>query len=83
MLLQRSVRVHTFHRHLLYGYFERFKRLFVVIAKKSLAHFTNQLLVVVDKVKQDLLNAGTGSKSKFGLMPPKLEIGLLPSKENS
>jgi glycosyltransferase involved in cell wall biosynthesis len=81
--LQHSIRVHTFHGHLLNGYFGRFKRSLVVIAEKFLAFFTHQLLAVGDKVRQDLLNAGIGSKGKFGLMPPGLAIGTLPDKEDS
>ena len=41
--LQRSIRVHTFHGHLLNGYFGSFKRLLVVLAEKSLATITEQL----------------------------------------
>jgi len=81
--LHRSIRVHTFHGHLLNGYFGSFKRTLVVIAEKSLALITQQLLAVGDKVRQDLLEAGIGSKEKFGLMPPGLVIGNLPSKTDS
>jgi glycosyltransferase involved in cell wall biosynthesis len=81
--LQPSIRVHTFHGHLLNGYFGPFKRTLVVIAEKSLAFFTDELLAVGDKVRQDLLNAGIGSKNKFGLMPPGLGIGSLLPKGDS
>ena len=81
--LRRSIRVHTFHGHLLNGYFGSFKRSLVVIAEKFLALFTNELLAVGDKVRQDLLNAGIGSKDKFGLMPPGLGIGSLSPKSDS
>jgi glycosyltransferase involved in cell wall biosynthesis len=81
--LQSSIRVHTFHGHLLNGYFGSFKRLLVVIAEKFLALFTHQLLAVGDKVRQDLLNAGIGTKDKFGLMPPGLAIGVLPDRKES
>ena len=81
--LQPSIRVHTFHGHLLNGYFGPFKRSLVVIAEKFLAHFTHQLLAVGDKVRQDLLNAGIGTKDKFGLMPPGLTIGVLPDRKES
>jgi len=80
---QRSIRVHTFHGHLLNGYFGSFKRLLVVITEKSLAAITRQLLAVGDKVRADLLKAGIGTKEKFGLMPPGLEIGILPQKTES
>jgi glycosyltransferase involved in cell wall biosynthesis len=81
--LQSSIRVHTFHGHLLNGYFGSFKRSLVVIAEKFLALFTHQLLAVGDKVRQDLLNAGIGTKDKFGLMPPGLAIGVLPDRKES
>jgi glycosyltransferase involved in cell wall biosynthesis len=81
--LHPSIRVHTFHGHLLDGYFGQFKRSLVVIAEKFLALLTHQLLAVGDKVRQDLLNAGIGSKNKFGLMPPGLAIGVLPDRQDS
>ena len=77
---QQSVRVHTFHGHLLNGYFGSFKRALVVIAEKILAIFTHQLLAVGDRVRQDLLAARIGNSKKFGLMPPGLDIGTLPNK---
>ncbi len=81
--LQPAIRVHTFHGHLLNGYFGPFKRSLVVIAEKFLALFTHQLLAVGDKVRQDLLSAGIGTNEKFGLMPPGLSIGVLPDKQES
>lgn len=81
--MQSSIRVHTFHGHLLSGYFSALKRSLVVIAERSLALFTDQLLAVGNKVRQDLLKAGIGRKEKFSLMPPGLEIGNLPDKTES
>ena len=80
---QKSIRVHTFHGHLLNGYFGSFKKMLVVIAEKFLAFTTQQLLAVGEKVRQDLLEAGIGSKEKFGLMPPGLKINKLPPKTES
>jgi glycosyltransferase involved in cell wall biosynthesis len=81
--LQPSIRVHTFHGHLLNGYFGWFKRQLVIVAEKFLATFTHQLLAVGDKVRQDLLAVGIGSPKKFDLMPPGLEIGALPNRVES
>ncbi len=81
--LHPSIRVHTFHGHLLNGYFGSFKRLLVVLAEKILAMFSHQLLAVGDKVRQDLLAAGVGTLKKFSLMPPGLQISGLPSKKAS
>lgn len=81
--LRPAIRIHTFHGHLLNGYFGPLKRTLVLIAEKFLAFFTHQLLAVGNKVGEDLLRAGIGSKSKFRLMPPGLVIGDLPSREKS
>ena len=78
--LQSSIRVHTFHGHLLNGYFGFIKRFLIVIAEKTLAIATDQLLAVGDKVRQDLLQAGIGEIKSFGLMPPGLAIDTLPAK---
>jgi glycosyltransferase involved in cell wall biosynthesis len=81
--LHPSIRVHTFHGHLLNGYFGRFKRTLVVFAEKILGLLTDQLLAVGERVRQDLLQAGIGTKEKFGLMPPGLILGLLPGQKES
>ena len=81
--LQPSIRVHTFHGHLLNGYFGTLKRSLIIIAEKILGLFTDELLAVGDKVRQDLLAVGIGNLNKFGLMPPGLEIGRLPNKMES
>lgn len=80
---QPSIRLHTFHGHLLNGYFGAFKRRLVIIAEKVLAVFTHELLAVGNKVRQDLLAVGIGNPSKFSLMPPGLELGKLPNKAES
>jgi glycosyltransferase involved in cell wall biosynthesis len=81
--LQSSIRVHTFHGHLLYGYFGIYKKSLVILAEKILALFTDQLLAVGDKVRQDLLAAGIGKSEKFELMPPGLQIAMLPNKKDA
>jgi glycosyltransferase involved in cell wall biosynthesis len=81
--LHPSIRIHTFHGHLLNGYFGRFKRLLIVLAEKSLAIFTIQLLAVGDRVREDLLQAGIGTRASFALMPPGLSISALPEKNAS
>jgi glycosyltransferase involved in cell wall biosynthesis len=78
-----SIRVHTFHGHLLNGYFGSFKRFLVVLTEKILAMFSHQLLAVGDKVRQDLLEVGVGTLKKFSLMPPGLQVNDLPNKAES
>jgi len=78
--LHPSIRVHTFHGHLLNGYFGPFTKTLIVLTEKLLAMFTHQLLAVGEKVRQDLLDAGVGHPGKFGVMPPGLSLGKFPPK---
>jgi len=76
----RSVRVHTFHGHLLNGYFSAGKTRLVILVERFLALFTDQLLAVGAKVKYDLLAVGIGNPNKFDVMPPGLQLAEVPSK---
>ncbi len=81
--LHPSIRVHTFHGHLLNGYFGPFKRSLIVLAEKFLSMFTHELLAVGEKVRQDLLDVGVGNPEKFGIMPPGLALGELPLRREA
>ena len=78
-----SIRVHTFHGHLLTGYFGGIKTLLIIVSERILAIFTNQLLAVGERVMRDLLQDKIGKKDKFSIMPPGLELGELPDKLES
>jgi glycosyltransferase involved in cell wall biosynthesis len=79
----KSIRVHTFHGHLLNGYFGSGKTKLVILVEKFLALFTDQLLAVGAKVKDDLLAAGIGNQSKFSVMPPGLQLAEVPSRSSA
>ena len=74
----QSIRVHTFHGHLLHGYFGSIKTHLVIVTERLLAFFTTHLLAVGKKVMNDLLAVGIGTSSKFSIMPPGLELRILP-----
>jgi glycosyltransferase involved in cell wall biosynthesis len=76
-----SVRVHTYHGHLLHGYFGKFKTSLVILVERFLAVFTTKLLAVGKKVMEDLLAVHIGNAGKFAVMPPGLQLGVLPSRE--
>ena len=72
-----AVRVHTFHGHLLHGYFNGFTTKIVILIEKILAARTSVLIAIGSKVRDDLIAAGIGSKGKYrvffpGLPAPKL-----------
>ncbi len=81
--LHNSIRVHTFHGHLLFGYFGRFKTSLIKISERILANFTDELCAVGEQVMQDLLLAKIGKKEKFSIIPPGLEFSYLPDKTES
>ncbi len=76
-----SIRIHTFHGHLLYGYFGKVKRGVIVLIERVIARKTHYLLAVGTKVRSDLLEARIGKLEKFGVMPPGLRINFLPEKQ--
>ena len=80
---QKSIRVHTFHGHLLHGYFGAGKTKLVILIEKFLALFTHQLLAVGKKVQDDLIAAGIGNTKKFAVVPPGLQLAHVPSKSEA
>lgn len=68
--LHNSLLVHTFHGHLLFGYFGRFKRTIIILLEKQLSKYTDYHLAVGHKVRQSLLDAGIGNANRFGVMYP-------------
>jgi glycosyltransferase involved in cell wall biosynthesis len=81
-LAARSVRknmpvVHTFHGHLIYGYFARFKSFVFTIIEKFMAKFTNCAVAVTGETKSSLTALGIGKKLNWQVIP----IGITP-KDN-
>lgn len=69
-------RVHTFHGHLLHGYFSGWKVKLVIVIEKFLAKRTDVLVAVGNQVKEDLLAADIGKADQYrvfypGLVEPK------------
>jgi glycosyltransferase involved in cell wall biosynthesis len=75
----KSIRVHTFHGHLLHGYFGTAKTKLVILIEKLLALFTDQLLAVGKQVQDDLIAVGIGNSKKFAVMPPGLQLAHVPT----
>lgn len=75
--------VHTFHGHLLTGYFGRAKTTFVLIIEKILALFSECLIAVGTKVKQDLIRRGVGDEKKFSVVGPGITLGPIPQREDA
>jgi len=75
--------VHTFHGHLLYGYFNTFQTKFIINLEKLLAVITTKLITVGYRVKNELVDAGIAKSSKFLVIPPGICFIDVPHKNRS
>jgi glycosyltransferase involved in cell wall biosynthesis len=73
--LQKSFRVHTYHGHLLFGYYSSNKTKVIIFIERFLAIFTHKLIAVGENVKKDLIDARIGGESKYSTIPPGIELG--------
>ena len=65
-----SLVVHTYHGHLLYGYFGKCKTVLVVSIERILGRFTNKYIAVTRQVRDDLYQAGIGPFKKWNVIYP-------------
>jgi len=68
----RPVRVHTFHGHLLAGYFSPWKTKLVYSIEKFLEHFTDSFVAMGSQVRNDLESIGLGKRARFNVFFPGL-----------
>ena len=80
---KRHIRVHTFHGHLLNGYFGKFQLRLVILGERALARFTDSLVAVGSQVRDELLDVKIGKSNKYTVIGPGLEIGRLPARASS
>ena len=83
LTFKRQIKVHTFHGHLLHGYFGKFKTSLVILSERLLARFTDKLVAVGSQVRDELLAVKIGSFEKFKVIGPGLEIRKLPERVSS
>jgi len=70
--------VHTFHGHLLYGYFSKNQVKLLIFLERWLAHLTDCLVAVSDKIKFDLLQNRIGISSPWKTIHPAIEFDTSP-----
>lgn len=73
-----AARVHTFHGHLLHGYFGPAATQALIAAERSLAAVSDRMVAVGPQVRDDLLAAGIGRASQYEVIPPGLDLPPLP-----
>jgi glycosyltransferase involved in cell wall biosynthesis len=66
--------VHTFHGHVLHGYFSHSKEAMFVRAERALAHASTRLVAVSEQVRSDLLALGIGTPERFEVVRLGLDL---------
>ena len=67
-------RVHTFHGHVLHGYFSPRVTKAIIVIERLLARRTHVLAAVGSKVRDDLLDANIGRPEKYRVVPPGVDV---------
>jgi len=73
--------VHTFHGHLLHGYFSAPVGAVVRHVERVLARGTSRLAAVGAQVRDDLLEAGIGRDDQYVVMPPGVQVDDPPPRD--
>jgi glycosyltransferase involved in cell wall biosynthesis len=71
---RRIFLVHTFHGHLLHGYYGKFGTRIIIALERILAYKTTRLVSVGTTVKSDLLERGIGDPEQFKVINPGFKI---------
>jgi glycosyltransferase involved in cell wall biosynthesis len=61
--------VHTYHGHVLSGYFQPARERVYRVVERALAHATDRLIAVSDEVRDDLVRLGVAPVEKFVVVP--------------
>jgi glycosyltransferase involved in cell wall biosynthesis len=67
--------VHTFHGHVLRGYFDPLTTLGFRTLERWLAHATTRLIAVSPEVRDDLVGLGVAPREKFAVIRLGIELG--------
>ena len=76
-------RVHTYHGHLLHGYFSAWKTQIVIAIEKLLATFSVALIAIGNQVRDDLLAVRIGKVKKYSVIFPGLDKLASQSKSSA
>lgn len=72
--------VHTFHGHLLSGYFSPSVTRAVVLTERTLARTTDRIVSVGERVRDDLLTAGIGRLDQYRVIAPGVRVAEPPAR---
>ena len=70
--------IHTYHGHLLHGYFSPAKTKVLIYIERMLAKRSFKIVSVGAQVRDDLLAAHIGKPAQYVVIPPGISLGVLP-----
>ena len=70
ILVKRPKILHTYHGHLLYGYFSRPVTILISMIEKSLSGLTDQFIAAGTSVRDELIDSGIGSINQYSIVKP-------------
>ena len=79
-LARVPARVHTYHGHLLHGYFSPARTRLVVATERISAGVCDRLVAVGARVRDELVEAGVGRPDQYVVVPPGTSLGPLPDR---
>lgn len=71
---ERPITVHTFHGHVLEGYFGRVQSTFYRFLERRLARVSDRLVAVSEATVDDLVRLGVAPREKFEVIPVGLDL---------
>ncbi|QBI20873.1 glycosyltransferase family 1 protein [Egibacter rhizosphaerae] len=83
LLPRGTARVHTFHGHVLHGYFSDRAVRAIRAAERRLARRSHALVAVSEHVRDDLLDARIGEPDQYRVIPPGVEPPAAPPQEQA
>ena len=77
------VLIHSYHGHLLYGYYSKFISSLIVTLERLLGRYTSKLIADSRQVKKDLIHMKIGYEEKWLVIPPGIRKSTLLEKDKS
>ena len=72
--------VHTYHGHVLYGYFGKLATLIFIYIERGLAKVTDQIFVSGIRVRDELIESGIGKSHSYLVLRPGVELPVILEK---
>lgn len=72
--------VHTYHGHVLYGYFGKLATLIFMYIERALAKVTDQIFVSGIRVRNELIKSGIGKSHSYLVLRPGVELPIILEK---